>query len=271
MKGLFLCMLLVLVLSPGRASAADPQAKDPQITDAAERIIRIHTGEYAPYVGMELKKGGVLAEVVRHAFKMQGYRAQFVFAPWARCESMVKEGRAVAAFPYFRNSQREEYARFSVPMATSTVVFFYDLRRMGLFRYKSLDNLRGLLIGGGRGYFYEPMFKEADLLVDYAYDMRASFRKLVHGRIDIVPENELVGRMILDTFPEGETRTIAVAQDPLSSDHLHLMVSKMHPGGNKVLNLFNQALGRMRQKGAYARICKDFGISESVLFQKVVK
>lgn len=228
--------------------------------------IVIMTGEWKPYVSATLDGYGFTAEVVSQAFLAVGIRPTIKIAPWTRCESMVKNGKAFAAFPYTKNELRVVFANFSEPIAVSRTVFFYRKDKLGEFDFTHLNNLKSFLLGGTRGYYYEPMFKKAGLLVDYADDEATSFRKLYRGRIDLLPVNELVGwELVRKLFPDN-TSNIAITKSALTENKLSLMVSKKYPGAEKLLKKFNDGLKRIKENGIYLEIFKKYNISEEAGF-----
>lgn len=220
----------------------------------AEESLQMLTGEWSPYVSDALEGNGLAAEIVVHACLAAGLEPSTDFAPWTRCESDVREGRVFAAFPFTPNQDRTEYALFSDPVIQARTVFFYMPERIGRFRYIGLDSLRHITIGGARGYFYAPLFQRAGLRVDYANQAELSFRKLFLGRVDVVPESELVGwEIVRRTYPEDWER-FAATHAALSTDPMGLMVSRKWPGAKELLRRFNQGLRRIRNSGVYSKI-----------------
>ncbi|MFW5837802.1 MAG: substrate-binding periplasmic protein [Desulfovibrionaceae bacterium] len=235
-----LCLLALLLLSAAPAPAG--------------QSLPLLTGEWPPYVSDSLEGGGLAAEVVVHALLAAGLEPSITFAPWTRCESDVRQGRVFAAFPFTPNPDRAEYALFSDPVIQARTVFFYMPERISRFRYIGLDSLRHVTIGGARGYFYAPLFQRAGLRVDYADQAELSFRKLFLGRVDVVPESELVGwEMLRRTYPEDWER-FAATTAALSADPMGLMVSRKWPGADELLRRFNQGLQRIRNSGVYGKI-----------------
>jgi polar amino acid transport system substrate-binding protein len=217
------------------------------------------TGEWAPYVSESLQGGGMAAEIVTHAFLAAGLEPETSFAPWTRCESEIKQGRVFAGFPFTPTEERREYALFSEPLFRSRTVFFYMPERLESFRYLGLDGLRHLKVGGTRGYFYVPLFRRAELQVDYANEAELSFRKLFLGRVDVVAEARLVGWEILRrTYPNQISRFKA-SERALSVDPMALMVSKRWPGARKLLERFNQGMRRIRDNGVLEAISNKYG------------
>ena len=119
--------------------------------------LKIMTGEWFPYVSKNMVGLGFAAEVVSYAFLLGGIETEFEFAPWERCEALVKSGEAFATFPHKQTKEREKFAFFSDPIAASKSVIFFQKKQFGKFEYKSLKDLKKYKIGGVKGC-RDPLF-----------------------------------------------------------------------------------------------------------------
>ena len=87
--------------------------------------LKIMTGEWFPYVSKNMVGHGFAAEVVSYAFLLGGIETEFEFAPWERCEALVKSGEAFATFPHKQTKEREKFAFFRIPLLLPRVLFFF--------------------------------------------------------------------------------------------------------------------------------------------------
>jgi polar amino acid transport system substrate-binding protein len=235
------------------------------INTATAEQIKIVTGNYKPYVAIDLKDYGFTAKIIEKAFQVVDYQVEFEFAPWARCEAMVKTGKVFATFPYAINSKRDKIFIFSDVIGFSKTVFFYDPKVLGKsFAWEQLEDLKGYLIGGTRGYFYEPMFKKANLLVDYSDKEEDGFRKLIAGRIKLIPVNILVGWEILRKIAPDKADEFKTLIKPLSENGLFLMTSKRYPNASEIFEKFNHGLKLIKENGVYRSILEEYNIPEPV-------
>ena len=223
----------------------------------------IMTGEWKPFVSAGLDNHGFTAEIITRSFRAAGIQPRFHFAPWPRCEAGVKYGKTFGAFPYSRNESREAFALFSNPLARARTVFFYNPGKLKSFDYTDLNQLKNLLVGGVRGYYYEPRFTRADLPVDYSENEDDAFKKLFYNRVDVVPLDELVGWEIVRRLFPGRADMFATSRTALDESELRLMVSKKHPGADELLERFNEGLETIMANGVYESILEKYQIPKT--------
>ncbi len=224
--------------------------------------VTILAGEWEPFVGKNLKEYGPTARIVTAALQAAGYEPTYEFYPWVRGEKMIQQGQALAIFPYMPNDERKAFAYFSPAIAFSRNVFFYHKDYTPEFEYTgALQDLQGMAVGGATGYFYEPMFKEAGVEVDYASDSETGFKKLAAGRIAIFPDNELVGWAIIERlFPEEKDK-FAVAATPMQENELAVMISRQHPDAETFRTRFNEGLAAIEADGTLDAILQEYGLT----------
>jgi len=223
----------------------------------------IWTQEWPPYVIKNDPVHGLTGEILMKALDAVGLEAHFFFEPWIRCETMVRSGFGFAAFPYSVTPERQQFALFSKPLITSSTVFFYMQDKLGYFDYKGPDSLKPYRIGGTKGYFYESMFKQAGLFVDYAVKLESAFKKLHLSQVDLVPENEIVGWRVIEQLFPNHANSFRASRTPLKSDFLCLMVSKKYPGSENLLKQINAGLYKIIKDGAYGAILEKYNFSKS--------
>ena len=220
--------------------------------------LKIMTGEWFPYVSKNMVGHGFAAEVVSYAFLLGGIETEFEFAPWERCEALVKSGEAFATFPHKQTKEREKFAFFSDPIAASKSVIFFQKKQFGKFDFKNIKDLKKYKIGGVKGYYYVPLFEKAGIPVDYASDVIISFKKLYLGLIDLVPENEFVGWGIIQKFFPEAMHKFGATKRAFSEHLLRLMVSRRYPESTAQMIKFNQGLKRLQEQGIYTELLKKY-------------
>lgn len=237
-------------------------------SDAVPAPIPLATGEWPPYTGIDLESGGFVVELVRAVFAEMGRAADIRFYPWRRCEGYVRNGMAWATFPYAITEERRAHYFFSDPLFESGAVFFYYGRKMASFEFAELNDLRPYMIGAAAGYWYEKLFRDAGLTLDQSSNDLVGLKKLQAHRIDLFPVDKLVGVWLIDNHFAQDRRNFGILEGPLPKNQNGLMVSKSYPNSRVLLEAFNAALQRVREKGIYRRIVKRYGIgSETALFE----
>lgn len=230
---------------------------------AMAQPVKLATGEWAPFVSKKMEGHGFTAEIVQHALLAAGIEPEMEFFPWARCEQSMQSGDAKAAFPYARTAEREGMYVYSEPIAVSRNVLFFLPEKMGQdFDFTSLETLKDYKIGGVRGNYYEKTFKEAGVTVDYASSAESSVKKLYLGRVDVMPENELVGwQLIKTTYPDEQDKFAATAT-AMDEQTLHLIAPKDDAEAKKIIEAFNKGLAAIKQDGVYESILKKYGLQQ---------
>lgn len=230
---------------------------------AEEQEILLATGEWAPYTSKTMEGYGIFTEIVSAAFKEMGLRPKYVFAPWKRSELMVENGEVFAAFPFVISDERQKDFDFSERVAFSTGRFFYCTKRfVQEVPYEMLNDLQQYFIGGVLGYWYEPLFKKAQLETHFVSSEKQLIMMLYSKRVDFAPLDELVGWQLIRQYYPQDTHLFKTLTKPLNLSSLHLLVSRKYPNAATLTKQFNAALERIHQKGIYQKIFSKHGVPE---------
>jgi len=224
-----------------------------------QTVLVIATNENPPTVSRNPRES-FLTQILDEAAKSMGVRFDYQFMPWKRCEMALDRGEAWGAIPYIPTEERMVRYFFSEPLYWRRAsLFLHDpggKRRSVAF--KALSDLKGYRIGGVLGYYYESLFREAGLSVEYVASDEQNFRKLAVGRLDLVPADCATGwRMIKSLFPPADRRNFYTLKKPISQSGVFLMVSRTYPGAEMHLIHFNEALRRMKGDGTFEKILRQ--------------
>ena len=233
------------------------------VTQAATPVLLIATSELPPYVSAK-PQDSFLTDLLPLVAREMGVRFEFRFMPWPRCELAVEDQQVWATMPYVPTPERDKKFLFSDPLYAKRTVLFYYSDNAGSFphTFEHLDELKGLKIGGVRGYYYEELFTKAGLQLDLANSEELSFKKLRAGRVDMAPAVEPVGwDVIRKGFPAEEQANFKVLDTPLSVGHNYLMTSRDYPDTERLLARFNDALAKLRRTGVYQQVAERHGIA----------
>ncbi|WP_320176268.1 transporter substrate-binding domain-containing protein [Maridesulfovibrio sp.] len=220
--------------------------------------IHFAEGEWAPYVSKNLPENGFSTEIVRAALKAVGLEPELEYYPWKRSINLVEAGEAAGSFPWSKTPEREKQLLFSDPLHSTREVLFYMKSKFpdGL-KFNSLSDLKTYVIGGTAGYWYEKAFKEAGLKVDYVSDTKTSFKKLERGRVDLIPENELVGWTIIKEMFPGQENKFGATTDTTRSGQMYVIFSKDKA---ELVTMFNEGLKKIKSDGIYSAILKKYNL-----------
>ena len=228
---------------------------------AHAETMTIVTGEWAPYTSEQLEHYGAITEIVSLALQEMGQEFEYKFYPWRRGFELVKKGKVWATFPYFYTEERAKHVFYSDPLFSGQTKFFY-YKKTKDYTFDTLEDLKDYNVGLIIGYFYEEDFKKAGLQINYSVDELSSFKKLVSGKTELSPIDELVGWQLIHThFPE-EAQNFGVLEKAFYVGDSHLVASKKYSGSKELLEQFNAALQTLKDNGTYAAILNKYGISQ---------
>jgi polar amino acid transport system substrate-binding protein len=221
------------------------------LSSAADKKILLATAQWEPYISETNAGHGKFSEIVTAVFKEMGMETEFIFAPWKRVEILVKSGDVFAGIPYSDTAERHKVFDYSVAVMDSVNVFFYLKKNYpeGI-SYTKLEELAGYRISGVTGYWYESLFSEAKLHVEYVTSDEQSISKLYFNRVDLVATDELVGWGLINKLYPQQASQFAVVTKPIKTTHLHLLVSKKYPNAPEITKKFNATFASMKAKKA---------------------
>lgn len=227
----------------------------------AEPTLVIATGELPPYVSKN-RNESVITEVLQEVAREMGVKFVFRFMPWKRCEAAVEKQEAWGAIPYVLTSEREKKFFFSDKLFNRQGKFFYYSPNgtQKDIPYAELSDLKGYIIGGVSGYYYEKTLREAGLRVEYVTADEQNFWKLKNGKVDLIIADEVVGSYVVRKQFPTETGNFFTLSKPLDVIGDYLMTSRKYPDTQKLLARFNMALKKIKEKGVYQRILDNYGV-----------
>ncbi len=224
---------------------------------AGEKVVLV-SNEYIPYVNTSSKERGFFPDVILAAFAEVDIEAEIQFKPWRRCAMMVEDGSAVGTSPELGTEKRQKYAWFSDPIWQSRHVFFYLKGRMGDYDFTTFEDLKGRLIAGTAGNYYEDVFRDAGLTMDYAPSEVSGVRKVREMRTEFFVEDELVGWALISRLFPKEKHMFGSTPTPWDSNPQSMMVSKKYPGAERLMEQFHVGLKAIRENGVFDAIFERY-------------
>lgn len=232
-------------------------------------IIRIGTGECAPYSGINLASGGFSTEYVEQLMTLAGYCAKTDFYPWKRCEELLQRGGVDLIFPYVKTPKREEKYLFSNPMATTTGSFYINRKHLqNLPEVKGIEDLRKLKdfnIVGLRGYYMNEDLEKSGLEIKKVNYVGQAIKLLETGRYDIaVLMDSEYYVMLQEKENEYLEDIIKVIEAPWWTQKMGIMVSKDNSEGKALIEKINKALKVAEERKYLDQIMAEQGIPHSL-------
>lgn len=215
--------------------------------------IEISTGEWPPFLSESLVQQGVVAHLIRDIFAQINIHVNFTFLPWSRAYYDTANGKYAATAVWMFTPQRAVDYLYSDSVLNEQFVFFYNTARP--FKWHNINDLKGLLLGGGLGYSYGSEFDSA--LKNGLFEMtrvnatEQNFRLLGAGRIDAFAEEQSVGYYTLNNHLPELVSTITHHPTPLLINKSFLMLPRNNENSEQLLKTFNEQLAQFKQSGRY--------------------
>lgn len=219
---------------------------------AGAETITLSNGEWLPYLSQSLPHFGAVSRVVTEAFALEGITVKYVFRPWPRAYAEAQRGLVAGSLVWSVGEARTDRAReflSSDVVLESHSVFFH---RKGFdFRWRSDADLAGIRIGGVAGYEYR--FEGiAGITIERAQTEELNLRKLVAGRVDVVPASLDVGRYILRTkFKPEEAASIVATPGRYYNTQYRLIMRRADAASAGYIERFNRGLRKLKESGKY--------------------
>lgn len=245
-----ICATLALSLAAGNSSA---------------ETITIATGEYSPFTVQDSKYGGFVNRVIKEAFSRQGVTVEFSYLPWKRALEETRSGKLAASSFWFFDQEREKEFIHSAPISEHRELLFH-LSSISLPEWQNITDLSKFTFGATRGYTYTTEFwegaKSGKLNVSEIVSDEQNFQKLIAGRVDVFPVDEVTGWQLINSkFPVAKEK-IKTHTKPLRVTEGHLIFPKKNTDSMALVEKFNTALAEMRADGTYDKYFQELFAGE---------
>ncbi|SMF22730.1 substrate-binding periplasmic protein [Pseudobacteriovorax antillogorgiicola] len=239
---------------------------------AGAATITLANGEWPPFLSESKPHYGVASRIVTESFKAVAIDVKYVFLPWKRSYLMVKEGVYEGSLVWGKTPKRLKEVFFTDPVMTHETALFYKKENPKIKQAlnstipweQRLKGLKVVLSLGSTSTFFDKLQEQDVIKVQRTRKPEHSLQMLLIGRVDIVPLNAHIGRYILNTkFEKEQAKLIGTTKSHGDSRWTyHVIISKSAPQGASLVNQFNKGLKKIREKGLYQEIMKDFQHSQ---------
>lgn len=221
--------------------------------------VKIATDEYAPFIDSTKPGKGWMYALTKKVFELRGHTINADFMPWVRAVELSKKGDYDGLLGAFKTKEREQWYLFSDSIVTV---------RMGLFMRKDrpnpfngdLDSLKGYIIAKGRGFSVGKEFDtQRDLTIYETNGLSQSIKMTWLKRVDMFVGTEIEAmtelRNLESVYP-GIIEGMAFLDPPLSTNTVHLAISRKSPHAEKIVEEFNKGLQALQNDGTYQRLSR---------------
>jgi polar amino acid transport system substrate-binding protein len=238
---------------------------------SAEKPVLIMVGDnWCPYnCAPEAVHRGYMIDILERVLGPH-YTLTYKLAPWTRAIHMVETGEAQLLIATPAITEQKVVA--SVPLGVDKSCFF--VRRGNSWRFARLGDLKAVRLGVVQDYNYDDNGPLDTLIAGYRKSkdprleiavgenaLESNFRKLEAGRMDVVVENENVGRYMIQELKLKDSIDFASC----ATHHVattHVAVSSRRPDAKQILAIINNGLHELRRTGELNTILKPYGMAD---------
>jgi polar amino acid transport system substrate-binding protein len=226
----------------------------------AEEVVRLASGEWSPYQSKSLKYFGVASRIVTESFAESNLKVEYGYFPWKRSYKYAESGEWDGTFLWFDTPERRKLFYVSNPIIDIKYVFFH-LKSFS-FKWKTVDDLKGVKIGGTLEYNYGESFQKAEkekkIQVYRVSTDKQNFKKMLSGRIQIFPNDLDAGLDILNkNFTPEEVKQFTYHPLPVKAAPHCLLLSKKNIRNKELLERFNKGLKTLQDNGKLDRYISE--------------
>ncbi|MFN4262424.1 MAG: substrate-binding periplasmic protein [Thioalkalivibrionaceae bacterium] len=219
---------------------------------AQAQDVRLLTEDYPPFNFATPNGGvdGISVRVVNELLAATGIQATIVALPWSRAYAAAQADRDTCVFSTTRTAERESLFQWVGPLVSNDW-YAFALPDHGL-EVESLDDLRGLRVGGYRDDAVAVYVESQGIAVDPAPNDRLNARKLAAGRIDVWVSGEFLAPYYAQQEGIGSL-------EPLFRFKSTEMAIACHPEfDSDRIERLQEALDGLRASGRYDEILAEF-------------
>ncbi len=225
---------------------------------AAEKVQRLATDEFLPYIDRSQPEGGYYPALISRVLAESGERAEFVYRPWLRAHLETRDGRLDGSFPYLRSAERERDFLFSDSLLEVDAFFF--VRADSTWSEAPLEQV----YGKRTCYLQDSLLPDSleKALANHAFqvervtDIAQCFRMLEAGRIDFVSAGWFNALATIKKI-YGDKHPFKTVGPRLDRTSLHLVWPRSNPLSEARRHAFNASLKRLRDSGEVARLQRE--------------
>lgn len=232
---------------------------------AQARDITISTGGWPPFLTQEQRHNGFIAHLISDIFADAGIKVNFIYRPWARIYQETAAGEYAATAVWMDAADRHVDFYYSNAVLDETFVFFY--LRENNFDWLEFVDLKGMKLGGDLGYSYGPGLDSAleagDFMMERMHDAVLNFKKLLHGRIALYPQEKSVGYFTLHQYLSAdEAARVTHHPKPLLVNQSYILFPRSSSASRELRDTFNRGLAKFKKKGRYQTYFDAFSRGE---------
>lgn len=219
----------------------------------AEGTLRMALSDWPPYVETTAPSGGVAIELVRTALERIGYDMAIVDEPWSRSLEGASLGVYDALPNAWYNERRNATFLFSKPYLINQIKFIK--RKDNPFQFRTMEDLKGQVIGIVKDYAYDDRFDSARGLTRFVNNhVLENLLLMLQGQVDVTLDDEWVLRYEIMQYMASSRDQFEILPKPFATRGLCFAMNRQHPKAKEIIKAFDAEIAEMRTDGTYDRI-----------------
>lgn len=248
---------LALALLAAAALAAAPARAD---------VIRLRADLWCPYNCQPgTDRPGYMVEIATEVFAAAGHGVEYRTMNWVRSLEEARRGTVDGVI----GANAVEAEGFVLPVPLGRAQDAYAMRRGSRFDPEVTDPFQGIVIGAIRGYVYggrltdhirahgEDPTRVQLLAGDDA--LEKNLRKLVAGRVDLVPDDSNWLRLVIHDLGLADAIQIVHEDEPILQ---YIAFSPANPKSPVYASLLSEGVARLRASGRLRAILDRYGLED---------
>lgn len=222
----------------------------PASAETAQQLV-FTTTHFPPFTDQNgpTDKPGFINELVAEAFRRAGHTARIDIYPWARAQSLAREGLVTGTFISTVTAERKKLFYYSDSFNRLTAGFF-SLPERHIGGLTRIEQARGFRVIANRGYSLSRLLHETGINHFKVSSEDQGLRMLEYGRADLY---------LAYLRPICRVKKEAGIATPLKFHRVqdypyYLILHKQWPQAKELIRAFDEAISNMRRDGSYARI-----------------
>lgn len=230
-------------------------------------LIHLGAHSWGPYLGSNEPEQGLLADLVKTAYRRAGYRVELTFAPANRLRDMISSGSLQGDIAAWPSDAGQPDSLYSAPYLSNQLVFVK--RSDDPFRFTDQTSLLNFARNKGYrlgvysevdyGAVLQPL-QQVFVIAERDYCSQL-FRDVAGKSLDLALVDRWAGQLELDSKPTI-AQHLTLVSTPLVSRDLHVTIPRSTEQADLLIEAFNTGLRLMKEDGTYQSLLKKHNYSE---------
>jgi polar amino acid transport system substrate-binding protein len=221
------------------------------------KTISVTTDPWPPFADPANPDHGLVLQIVKQAYKLEGIDVSFTYLPWARAIKMVEKKKYDVLACVWKTPEREKIFEYSDVILTNKLRLIKSEESDFTFS-GDLKELSEMRIGVIRGYSYNNEFDNATFFIrEPVRDIMMNIKKLLVGRVNLTIADDLVARIAISRSRPDLFIRLRFLDPPIAENDLHI-VSAKGKEGRDLISTFNSGLRKLDESGDLQRIMDSY-------------